>query len=220
MEGNRWILTLAAYMGEQIPLDHAGLREFTHNLATPLLYAMIKDAEPLGEPAAHKIPSNLRRHYARLTRLPAGYLVFGDAVCSFNPIYAQGMSVAAVEARALGNCLAGGESRLAQRFFARASKIIDIPWSTAVGNDLRFPAIEGPRSPLTNFINWYVGKLHRAAHHDPAVSIAFLKVVNLLAPPPSILRPSVLWRVIRGNLWPRTGQPVAVDGAAVINPQT
>jgi 2-polyprenyl-6-methoxyphenol hydroxylase-like FAD-dependent oxidoreductase len=219
IEGNRWILTLAAYMGEQIPLDHAGLREFARNLAAPTLYDVIKDAVPLGKPAAHKIPSNLRRRYERLSRFPAGYLVFGDALCSFNPIYAQGMSVAAVEARALGDCLAGGETRLAQRFFAQASKIIDIPWSTAVGNDLRFPAIEGPRSPLTNFINWYVGKLHHAAHHDPAVSIAFLKVVNLLAPPPSILRPGVVWRVIRGNLRPRSAKPVAAEEAPVATPQ-
>jgi 2-polyprenyl-6-methoxyphenol hydroxylase-like FAD-dependent oxidoreductase len=195
------------------------LREFARNLAAPTLYDVIKDAVPLGKPAAHKIPSNLRRRYERLSRFPAGYLVFGDALCSFNPIYAQGMSVAAVEARALGDCLAGGETRLAQRFFAQASKIIDIPWSTAVGNDLRFPAIEGPRSPLTNFINWYVGKLHHAAHHDPAVSIAFLKVVNLLAPPPSILRPGVVWRVIRGNLRPRSAKPVAAEEAPVATPQ-
>ena len=70
------------------------------------------------------------------------------------------------------------------------------------GNDLRFPGVEGPRSRMTRFINWYVGKLHRAAHHDAEVSVAFLKVVNLLAPPPSIMRPSIMWRVLQGNLKP------------------
>jgi hypothetical protein len=201
---------VAAYLGEQIPLDQAGLKAFVRGMATPALYAVIKDAQPLSEPVAHKIPSNLRRRYERLTRFPGGYLVMGDALCSFNPIYGQGMSVAALEAQALHNCLAGGEARLAQRFFQQASKIIDIPWSTAVGNDLRFPAVEGPRTHMTRFINWYVGKLHHAAHHDAEVSVAFLKVVNLLAPPPSIMRPRMLWRILQGNL--KLNRPTASVG--------
>lgn len=206
-EGNRWILTVAAYLGEQIPLDQAGLREFVRGMATRALFDVIKDAQPVGEPVPHKIPSNLRRRYEQLKRFPAGYLVMGDALCSFNPIYGQGMSVAALEARALGDCLAKGEAKLASRFFKQASKIIDIPWSTAVGNDLRFPEIEGPRTVMTKFINWYVGKLHHAAHHDAEVSVAFLKVVNLLAPPPSIMTPGIMWRVWRSNL--RRAQPTA-----------
>lgn len=199
----RWILTVAGYLGACAPLEQAGLLAYVRALPMPEIYELIKDAEPLGEPVAHKIPSNLRRRYERLARFPQGYLVFGDALCSFNPVYAQGMSVAALEATALGACLEQGEARLAERFFARAAAIIDTPWSTAVGNDLRFPEIAGPRTAMTRFINWYVGKLHRAAHHDAAVSVAFLRVVNLLEPPPSILRPGIVWRVLRGNIWPR-----------------
>lgn len=199
-EGNRWMVTVAAYLGEQIPQDQAGFMAFVRGMATPAIYEVIKDAQPLGDPVAHKIPSNLRRRYERLTRFPAGYLVMGDALCSFNPIYGQGMSVAALEAQALDGCLAGGEAGLAQRFFGQARKIVDIPWSTAVGNDLRFPEVEGPRSKMTRFVNWYVGRLHHAARHDAVVSVAFLKVVNLLAPPPSIMQPAIMWRVLKGNL--------------------
>lgn len=218
-EGNRWILTVAAYRGEQIPQDQAGLREYVRSMATPALYDVIKDAQPVGEPVPHKIPSNLRRRYEKLTRFPAGYLVTGDALCSFNPIYAQGMSVAALEAQALGACLAEGEAKLAPRFFKQASKIIDIPWSTAVGNDLRFPEIEGPRTAMTKFINWYVGKLHHAAHHDAEVSVAFLKVVNLLAPPPSIMAPGIMWRVWRGNVAPRRQPALLPERIMVSEPQ-
>jgi 2-polyprenyl-6-methoxyphenol hydroxylase-like FAD-dependent oxidoreductase len=211
-EGGRWILTASGYLGTQVPLTHAGLLEYVRGMAVPDIYELIKDAEPLSAPVAYKIPSNLRRHYERLSRFPQAYLVFGDALCSFNPIYAQGMSVAALEATALGACLEHGEGRLAERFFAQASAIIDTPWSTAVGNDVRFPAIAGPRTPMTRFITWYLGKLHHAAQHDAALSIAFLKVVNLLEPPPSILRPAVVWRVLRGNLWLR--QRLQSPGAA------
>jgi 2-polyprenyl-6-methoxyphenol hydroxylase-like FAD-dependent oxidoreductase len=199
-EGNRWMLTVAAYLGEQIPQDQVGLLAFVRSMATPALYDVVATAEPIGDPVPHRIPSNLRRRYERLGRFPAGYLVLGDALCSFNPIYGQGMSVAAMEAAALDGCLAQGEARLAQRFFKQADKIIEIPWSTAVGNDLRFPEVEGPRNGMVRFINWYLEKLHRAAQHDPVVSVAFLQVVNLMAAPPSVMRPGIVWRVLRGNL--------------------
>lgn len=205
-EGNRWMLTVAAYMGEQIPQDHVGLLALVRSMATPALYDVVVNAEPISDPVPHKIPSNLRRRYERLNRFPAGYLVLGDALCSFNPIYGQGMSVAAMEAAALDGCLAQGTTRLAQRFFKQAGKIIDIPWGTAVSNDLRFPEVEGPRSPMTRFINWYLGKLHHAAHRDPVVSVAFLKVVNLVAPPPSVMQPGIAWRVMRENARPGKGR--------------
>lgn len=208
-EGNRWMLTIGGYLGEQAPLDHSGLVEYARGLATSDIYELVRNAEPLSEPVAYKVPSNLRRRYERLTRFPQGYLVMGDALCSFNPIYAQGMSVAALEAVALGECLAQGDVRLAERFFKQAAQIIDMPWSTAVGNDLRFPEIEGPRNAMTNFINWYISKLHHAAQQDAVLSVAFLKVVNLLQPPPSLLHPSVVWRVVRGNLWHRPHKPAA-----------
>lgn len=208
-EGDRWILTAAGYLGAQAPLTHAGLLEYVGGMAVPALYEVLKDAEPVSEPVAYKIPSNLRRRYERLARFPQGFLVFGDALCSFNPIYAQGMSVAALEAEALGACLEQGEDDLAQRFFAQAAAIIDPPWATAVGNDLRFPEVAGPRTAMTRLIAWYLGKLHHAAHHDAELSLAFLKVANLLEPPPSLLRPGIAWRVLRGNLWARRGTPPA-----------
>lgn len=217
MEGNRWILTVAGYLGAQATPDHAGLLEYTRGLNDPAIYQVIKDAEPLTKPAIHKIPSNLRRRYDRLTRFPQGYLVIGDALASFNPVYAQGMSVAALEAAALDACLGQGEARLAERFFRQASKIIDIPWSTAVGNDLRFPEVEGPRNGMVRFINWYISKLHHAAQHDAVVSVAFLKVVNLVEPPPSVMKPGIMWRVLRGNLRPRV--PQTTTGSKHVQPK-
>jgi hypothetical protein len=112
------------------------------------------------------------------------------------------MTVAAMEAVALGECLSNGRTQLARRFFAKASKIIDLSWSVAVGNDLGFPEVEGPRTPMVRFLNWYIGRVHNAAHHDARVSIAFLKVINMVAPPSSILHPGIVWRVIKANLWP------------------
>ena len=87
----------------------------------------------------------------------------------------------------------------------------------ANGNDLCFPEVEGPRTPAVRFLNWYIGKVHLAAHNDAQVSIAFLNVINMIAPPPSIMHPRIVGRVMKGNLWP--GQRKASVGEERVLPQ-
>ena len=106
----------------------------------------------------------------------------------------------------LDKTLADGSGKLAKRFFARAAKVIDIPWSIAVGNDLRMPEAVGPRSAAVSFINWYMAKLHKAGHHDQVASLAFHQVANLLAPPATVMHPRVVARVLWRNLFPRSGR--------------
>lgn len=199
-EGERWTVTLVGYFGRVAPTDLDGFIEFAKALPAPYIHEVVSDAEPIGDASSARFPHSVRRRYDKLRSFPEGYLVFGDAVCSFNPIYGQGMSVAAQQSEALQQCLAGGDKDLALRFFARASKVVDIPWSIAVGSDLRIPETIGPRNAGVSFVNWYIAKLHKAAHSDPKASLAFLKVANLLAPPPSILHPRVAMRVLRANL--------------------
>jgi 2-polyprenyl-6-methoxyphenol hydroxylase-like FAD-dependent oxidoreductase len=199
-EGNCWNVTLGGYNGDFAPLDSQGFVEFARGLPTPELYQLIKDAEPLTDPLPYRFKANLRRHYDRLKRFPDGYLVFGDAICSFNPVYAQGMTVAANEALVLHACLAQGSANLAQRFFKDVRPVLDGPWQVAVGNDLQLPHVEGSRTRMDRFMSWYIGKLHIAAHNDAALSVVFLEVVNMMAPPPRLLHPRVALRVLRGNL--------------------
>jgi 2-polyprenyl-6-methoxyphenol hydroxylase-like FAD-dependent oxidoreductase len=201
-DGDRWVVTIGGYLGDHAPTDYPGFLQAAKRLPAPHIYNVIKDAERLSGPVPYKFPANLRRHYEKLARFPEGYLVFGDALCSFNPIYGQGMTVAAMEAMALGECLADGPHPLAKPFFAKSSKIIDVSWNAAVGNDLSYPEVEGPRTPMVRFLNWYISKLQIAAHNDAQVSIAFLKVINMLAPAPSMMHPRIIWRVIKGNLLP------------------
>lgn len=203
MEGDRWMVTLFGILGDYPPTDGAGYLEFAKSLPAPDIYNTIRDAEPLSEPVPFRFPASTRRRYERLSRFPEGLLAFGDAICSYNPIYGQGMSVAARQAVALQQCLSGGTAGLASRFFKAAAAVIDNPWTMAVGGDLRYPDIEGPRSRFGDFINWYLGKVHIAARRDPAVSFAFHSVANLLAEPPSLLHPSVAFRVIKGNVGAR-----------------
>jgi 2-polyprenyl-6-methoxyphenol hydroxylase-like FAD-dependent oxidoreductase len=209
-EGNRWTLTLISHFGPAAPTDLPGFIEFTRSLPSPDIHEVVRSAEPLGEAASARFPHSLRRRYERLDRFPEGYLVFGDAISSFNPIYGQGMSVAALESVELQSALAAGPVDLARRFFSQAARVVDIPWSIAAGNDLRMPEAVGPRNAGVKFINWYMAKLHRAAQHDPALALAFHRVANLLEPPPSVMRPANVIRVALGNLR-RRRQPAASE---------
>lgn len=197
-EGERWIVGLGGGLGDYPPSDEAGFLAFAQSLAAPDIYNFIKDAEPLSEIITYRFKASQRRRYEKLTRFPEGFLVFGDAICSFNPIYGQGMSVAAMEALDLQHELRLGSERLWRRFFRRAARSIDNPWQIVVSGDLRFPEAEGKRTPAIRFINAYMGRLHRAAHHDPVVARAFNEVASLLAPPQSLMRPEIMLRVLRG----------------------
>jgi 2-polyprenyl-6-methoxyphenol hydroxylase-like FAD-dependent oxidoreductase len=195
-EGGRWTVTLITHFGAPAPEDLDGFVEFARTLPAPYIHEVLRRAEALGDPAVVRFPASIRRRYEGLSRFPSGLLVIGDAMCSFNPIYAQGMSVAALQAAELERTLEENPTDLARRFFARAAKVIDTPWSIAAGADLRMKETVGPRNVAVSFINWYVSKVHQAAHTDPACSLAFHKVSNLLAPPSSLMRPRLAFHAL------------------------
>jgi 2-polyprenyl-6-methoxyphenol hydroxylase-like FAD-dependent oxidoreductase len=199
-EGDRWSVTLIGYFGNYAPLELPGFIEFARTLPASFIHEVVSDAEPIGDAFSARFPASVRRHYEKLNSFPEGYLVFGDAICSFNPIYGQGLSVAALESEALEETLKEGGTNLASRFFRRASKVVDTPWAVAVGGDLRIPETVGPRNAGVSFVNWYLSKLHKAAHRDEVAAMAFHKVGNLLALPPSIMHSRVALRVLLGNL--------------------
>ena len=199
-EDDRWIVTLGGYLGDRPPMDEAGYLEFARSLPKPEIFEVIKDAEPLTPLSPYQFTANLRRHYEELSQFPEGLLVFGDALCSFNPVYGQGMTVACIEALALQESLAVGVQGIARSFFQASSKLIDIPWQMAVGSDLQHPAVEGKRTAQTRFINWYLMKLFQAAQHDAVLATRFLEVANLMKPPSSLMAPSIALRVWQGNM--------------------
>jgi 2-polyprenyl-6-methoxyphenol hydroxylase-like FAD-dependent oxidoreductase len=197
-ENDRWIVTLGGYFGDEAPSDDHGFLEFARGLPKPEIYGVLRDAEPLSPLVSYHFRASLRRRYEELSRFPDGFLVYGDALCSFNPIYGQGMTVACLEALALGECLSSGLAGVSRRFFRKASKLIDTPWQIAVGGDLQHPKVQGARPLPVRFLNWYIGKLYSAAQGDGELATTFLQVANLMQPPTALLKPQVALRVLCG----------------------
>jgi 2-polyprenyl-6-methoxyphenol hydroxylase-like FAD-dependent oxidoreductase len=208
MEGARWIVSLGGWLGDHAPADARGFLEFARSLSRSDIYDVIKDAEPLTEAVTYAFPSNLRRRYERLRRFPGRYLVVGDAMCSFNPFYGQGMSVAALEAQALARTLDGAESLedVWRPFFRTASRIVETPWTIAAGSDFAFPGVTGQPAPGTRAINAYLARVHRAASSDRNLCRTFFDVANMLKPATTLFRPTVVARVLRGSVWPSAPQ--------------
>lgn len=199
-EDGRWIVTLAGYFGDFPPTDEVGYLDYARKLPVPDAYDLIRAATPLSDPIPFRFPANQWRHYERLAHFPEGLLVIGDAIASFTPIYGQGMTVAALEAMALRDCLAQGRVGLARRYFARASQTIAVAWGITVGGDRALTGASADLPRIKRAIGWYMGKLQIAARHDEAVAFAFQQVGSLLAAPPSLLRPNIALRVLWGNL--------------------
>ncbi len=151
IEGNLWHLSLAGRFGNYPPRDEAGFFAFAKSLRTPKLHELIKDAERVDDITTHRYPTAVRRHYERLPAFPDGFLVLGDAISSFNPVYGQGMSVAALQVQALQKLLGeraesgGGLTGLALSFFRKAAEVANDAWILAASTDFVYPQTIGER---------------------------------------------------------------------------
>jgi 2-polyprenyl-6-methoxyphenol hydroxylase-like FAD-dependent oxidoreductase len=202
-ENDTSVVCVATLGGVEPPTGRTELLDFAAGFAPAHALAVARAAQPLAEVAHYRIPSNRWRRYDKMPRTPKGLLVFGDAICSFNPVYGQGISVAALEALILRDCLRRGDDELPRRFFRASAKKIRGAWQTAVGSDLALPQVAGPRPLSTRIMNAYIDRVLVAAETDPAVMQQFLRLLGMLDEPTSLLRPSLMFRVARAN-WRRT----------------
>lgn len=209
IDGDRWHVSLMGAPGGHPTRDAEAFEPFAGTLRHPVIADLLKHAEPLTDVSVTRSTENRRYYYERLRPWPEGLVVLGDSVAAFNPVYAQGMSVAALGALALRDLLstspAPGLAQRAQRAIARP---VDAAWALAVGQDIHFPTTQGKRPNLADrLLHRYVSRLSRTATGSFHAATALTGVLSLQAPPTSLVKPSVLLTALIGPLRPPADGP-------------
>ena len=197
IEKQRWLLSIGSNHGDVPPGDRAGFMDFVRSLRTSTIYDAVRDARPLTDIVRYQLPCSTRRHFERLESFPAGLLAIGDALCRFNPVFGQGMSVAAQEALILDRLLSEDVpmERLARDFFAAIQDTLATPWGVAV-SDFVYPATRGVRPADLAQRLQYGMALTKLAAQDPEVHRLTAEVSQLLKPQAALREPALAARVM------------------------
>jgi pimeloyl-ACP methyl ester carboxylesterase/2-polyprenyl-6-methoxyphenol hydroxylase-like FAD-dependent oxidoreductase len=218
IEHDQWHVTVAGVGRDYPPTDEPGFLDFARSLRSTLLYEAIRDARPISTISAYRRTENQLRHFDELPGWPQGFVVLGDAACCFNPVYGQGMTVAATEALVLRGWLKDGLS--AHDFQQRLAKAIANPWLLATGEDFRYPTTEGGRPNVaTRLMHRYLDRVNATSTTDPVVARAFNNVVQMVAQPTLLFHPEVVVRTLRGpGRAPSDADPIPSEPHAVSDP--
>ena len=204
IEGGRWIVTLGGIGGDYPPTEEAGFRQFMRSLASQELFEVVEGAQPLSPIAGYRATENRWRHYERLSRRPEGLLVLGDAACAFNPVYGQGMTMAALGALVLRESLEAQRTRqddtldgLAREFQRALARLNKGPWLLATSEDFRSPLLDGARPGLSSrLMHRYLDRLIAHTTGDRDLRKVFLGVLHMINPPNALFRPDILAKVL------------------------
>jgi 2-polyprenyl-6-methoxyphenol hydroxylase-like FAD-dependent oxidoreductase len=220
VEDGNWVASAAGFLHDYPPADREGYLEFMRTLPVDGIYRMIADAEPVSEISTTRFPSNRWVRYDKMARFPDGYLVMGDAVGCYNPVYGQGMTIAAIHAEHLSKLLRErrqqGLDGLHVPFRKRVADAVNDAWRVSSSEDYRFPEVEGARPPGYSGVMWYMDRIHAAASADPVVYERFLKVMHMIEPFPTLMSPTFAFRVIRSAS--RVFRQEAAGGSAHAGP--
>lgn len=201
VDGGRWLATLIGNGEHAPPTGDEQFLGFARSLRSPAMYDALRGAVPLSSPTGFRGTANEWRHYERLNRSPAGFVVLGDAACRFNPVYGHGMTVAALAADALRREIRGMDPAAvpaaAGRIQRRTTAAAQAAWQIATSEDLRYPGTEGPPADrATRVLQRYMARVMVGANTDPAIAGRFFGVLSLSTPPHTLLGPSTVLRVL------------------------
>jgi len=200
IEGDRWVVTAGGWQRDHAAADPAGFAAFAAGLPAPQILELVKSCEPVSDLETRQFPASRRRYFERLRRVPAGFLALGDTICSFNPVYGQGMTAAILEALALGRALdqfGSASPEMIRSYYREAGGIVQTPWLMATGGDFAYPETKGPKPFGTDLLNWYARRAMLAAHVDTRVHQVLIDLQHWLAPPSALMRPGTMIRAFR-----------------------
>jgi 2-polyprenyl-6-methoxyphenol hydroxylase-like FAD-dependent oxidoreductase len=202
IENGTLLVSLIGRFGDFPPTDKEGFIAFAKELHSDLAHRIVKDGEQLTAIAHQRFVSSVQRHYERMGQCPQRFVVIGDALCHFNPIYAQGMSAAAKQVEILQEILfdcakqSRGLSGIAASFFTRAAEFNSTPWNLAAGADFAFPQTRGVRPRGTAEQAQYFQQLDKLAQEDSEVLRLMTEVFHLVRPLSVLQREPLRSRVL------------------------
>lgn len=202
IEGNRMLVTLLGYGTKNIPNDVDSFMRYAKTLEHPDFFEVIKNKIPYSEDIeVYRFPALRRYHFEKLKDLPSGLLVIGDAACRIDPVFAQGMSLAAMEAKALKELLMKEKTKkqLTKSYHKKIGKILEIPWLIALTEDFRFKTTSGSKPIGLPILQWFVKKVVSASSHNEEVYTPFIQVLHLKKHPVSLAHPDILAKVFKSN---------------------
>jgi len=199
VEDDRYLLTLIGHGGGRPPTERDAYLDWAESFAPADVIAAIRGGEMLGEIVRYRYKANLRRRYERLPRLPHGLVAFGDSVCSFSPVYGQGMTVSAMQPVVLRHCLTNGDDRLPERFYTQTASAINDAWTLTQIADGAMPHATPPRSPLIRAAILGIDPLLNAAQRDSVVATQLYRLLGLIDAPTAMLTPSIVARIAAAN---------------------
>jgi 2-polyprenyl-6-methoxyphenol hydroxylase-like FAD-dependent oxidoreductase len=191
---------LAGYHGDYPPAEIDGFLEFAKSLSQPDVYNVLSRAKLCGPIAQFRIPTAVRRHYRKMRRFPAGILPIGDAICSLDPVFGQGMTMAVLEAEILSRCLRRGlqDEALRRAYLRAVDTCLDTPWTLCGAQNFRYAQTTGPKPFSYVGIQRYMDLL--TASRDPVALAQLYRVLTLTAPPRVLLRPDIPLRALIGKI--------------------
>ncbi|WP_181763788.1 NAD(P)/FAD-dependent oxidoreductase [Streptomyces albidus (ex Kaewkla and Franco 2022)] len=199
-ENDRWMVTLSGPPDQPPPTDPAGFVDFASRLPHPAPHKWLSTAHPVSRPVGYRRTMNRRSHYERLAPDFTGLLVVGDAACALNPVYGQGVSVAALNAVALARALSGGRTPSTHDLQRAVLRSSDFAWEVATGADSSMPGATGNAlrsGRAVRLLTRYLDRLRAHVASDPVVCTANRDVLFLLTPPRTLVTsPRVLRRVL------------------------
>ncbi|MFE7072646.1 FAD-dependent oxidoreductase [Streptomyces sp. NPDC057620] len=211
IEGHRWLVTLSGTSGGEPTVCTDGFRDFALSLRDPVIGQLLAAAEPLTDVALTRTTANVRYYYEKVSNWPEGFVVLGDSVAAFNPIYGHGMSVSAQSAVALDKTVArlGLDSPgLAASVQKAIGRTVATAWDLATGQDVFYPgATDSGPTLRERLAARYVARLMLTATGNGRVARAVTDVTSLQRGIPVLLRPSILIATARGPLKRQLTEP-------------
>ncbi|MGY4709470.1 FAD-dependent oxidoreductase [Mycolicibacterium sp. CBM1] len=180
------------------PRDFTEMLVDVEQLLPPRIVAGLRQATTVGETSVSRSTAAVWRRYDRMPALPAGLVVLGDALCTLNPLYGQGMTVAALQVLALRDCLHRSGVDLPGRFYRETSRVIAPVWAVNRASD-QPPSVAVARTLRGRMGAWMQRAALRASTTDIVVAERIMRVRGLVDPPERLKDPALLLRVLAAN---------------------